>query len=99
MSFEEIERDLIEWGLIERGETLALSKRFRGALMRAAAALQEEEKRGERREGNAVANAIGLALDAFPLPSGSVVTPTHRAFLVAVEIESLPPAVRQMLGV
>lgn len=93
-----IEQDLLQWGLVERAETLALSRRFRGAVARAAGRLAEEERAGRRPPGPPIENAIALACDDFPLPEGAVLAPDHRKFLVAVELASLPDAVRAAMG-
>lgn len=93
-----LHRDLIEWGVVERDE-IELTRRFRGALVRAAARLQAEERDGARRPGHPVANAVDEALREFPLPPGAVAGAAHRAFLVALHVESLPANVRTFLGV
>ena len=89
------EEDLVAWGLLEPGPAgPALSRRFRGALARAAMALQAEAP-----GGHPVARAIERALADAPLPEGARPEEAHRALLVAVEVASLPPAVRDALGV
>ena len=94
-----IEAELRAWGLLEAEGEPRLSRRFRGALARAAALLQEEEATGRRPEGHPVARAVDAALASFTLPPGAAPGPRHRAFLVAVEVASLPENVRAMLGV
>ena len=94
-----VHRDLVEWGILEVGVAPAITRRFRGAMMRAAARLQQEEQAGRAPAGNAVENAVALALAEYPLPPGAVAGPGHKAFLVAVEVASLPDAVRRFLGV
>jgi hypothetical protein len=94
-----VEGDLIGWGLLERAPSLQLTRRFRGALMRAAAKLQaQEQASGQPPAENPVARAVEVALEEYPLPPGAVASDAHRRFLVAVEIASLPPAVRGLLG-
>lgn len=93
-----IQGDLIDWGILER-ERVEVTRRFRGAIMRAAIELQEQEKSGRRPEGHAVRRAVELALRSYPLPPGAVATPDHESFVIATEVASLPEAVRNFLGV
>lgn len=93
-----IEADLVAWGLLERDEALRPTRRFRGALARAAMELQEAEKAGRAPPGNPVENVVASALRDFPLPEGAVAGDRHRAFLVAVQVASLPEAARGLLG-
>ena len=94
-----IEGELVEWGVLERAPELQITRRFRGALMRAAARLQAEEQAAGRPPAeNPVARAVEVAFSDYPFPPGVIAGDAHRRFLVAVEVASLPPAVRQMLG-
>ena len=93
-----VHRELVEWGILDPG-TPTLTRRFRGALMRAASRLQAEERAGHRRPGHAIANAVDEALREYPLPPGAVASAEHRTVVVAIEVASLPPAVRGFLGV
>jgi hypothetical protein len=96
-----VEQDLLSWGILERGREGGLSptRRFRAAMARAAMLLQEEEKAGARPSGHPVLNAVTTALGSYPLPAGAAVERAHIAFVTTIEVESLPPAVRQMLGI
>lgn len=97
----DVETDLVDWGILEpaTAEVPVFTRRFRGALARAAARLQIEERGGARREGNPIANMIDEALTEFPLPPSAVLSEAHRILLVDIELRSLPPAVRSLLGV
>lgn len=93
------EHDLLAWGLLERGAAgLAWSKRFRGAVMRAAAGLAEVEKSGKRPEGAPLANVVRLALQTSELPRDAAPGPGHEQLLVAVELAALPEGLRKFLG-
>jgi hypothetical protein len=90
------EAELLGWGLLEPGPPLAWSRRLRGAVMRAAAGLQEAEATGRAPAGHPVLVALAAALEqSFP---DLRVTPRHHAFLAAVELAALPAAVRDLLG-
>lgn len=91
------QRELVAWGILEAPEALALTRRFRGAIMRAAAGLQEEEKAGRKRPGHPMEVAIGVALEGYPLPPGALAGEAHRKLLLAIELAALPPAVRGLL--
>ena len=93
-----IERDLVAWGVLEDEGAVQATRRFRAAMMRAAAALQANEKSPGQPSGHPVENVVRLALSDWTLPAGAILTSTHVAFVVALEIESLPPAVRELLG-
>lgn len=92
----------MKWGLVERGpQGLAATPRFRAALARAAAALQaeqEERTRGARTAAPAsehpLAAATARALTQLDVPA----TRLHRQFLFVLELQSLPEAVRALLG-
>lgn len=91
-----VQADLVAWGLLEAGEP-HLTRRFRGAVARAAGILQEREAAGEAPPGHPLENAIALALEESELPVGAVLEREHRRFLFAVELASLPEAVRALL--
>ncbi|GEM_PF-4360551 len=95
---EAVEADLVSWGLLERQEGLHPTRRFRGALARAAAELAVVERREGRPAGNPVEHIVLRALRDHPLPLGAKVERDHERFLVALEIASLPEGVRQALG-
>lgn len=96
---EDVQRDLVDWGLLEEGERgPAWTRRFRGAVMREAARLAEEERAGRRPEGAPLLTAVTGALAALPLPGGASPGPQHARFLYAVELASLPDGVRRALG-
>ncbi|HVM44445.1 MAG TPA: hypothetical protein VM582_00815, partial [Candidatus Thermoplasmatota archaeon] len=82
-ALEAARRELVAWGVVEPAVPPVLSRRFRGAIVRAAARLAAEEQRGERRAGDPVRNAIDEALRDHPLPSGAVAGPAHRELLAA----------------
>lgn len=98
-SLEDIQSDLVAWGLLESGEGGPVwTRRFRGGVMREAARLAEEERAGRKPEGAPLENAVAGALASFPLPEGATVTREHSRFLYAVELASLPDAVRHLMG-
>lgn len=97
----EVEHDLLSWNILERTSAGELSptRRFRAAMARAAMVLQQEEKGGARPGGHPILNTVTAALSDYPLPAGAVVEREHVAFVTTIEVASLPPAVREMLGV
>lgn len=89
-----VEEDLLAWGVLERsGQGLAWTRRFRGAVMRQAAQLAEEEKAGRRPEGHPLATAVRGALEASELPAPA--SRAHEQLLVAVELAALPESLRE----
>lgn len=90
------ERDLLAWGYLERADAgePAWSRRFRGAVLRAAARLAEEERAGRKPPGHPLENAVRGALTELPPPAGAAWSATHEKLLVAVELAALPEAVR-----
>lgn len=93
------EDELVAWGLLERGPAgLAWSRRFRGAVMRAAAGLAEVERAGKRPEGGPLANAVRLALQTAELPAGARPAAAHERLLVAVELAALPEGARRFFA-
>jgi hypothetical protein len=95
---ESVHADLVDWGIVEPDAPVRLTRRFRGGLMRAAAMLQDEEKSGNKRPGSPVETMVTEALKAYPLPPGASASEAHRRFLVAVQLASLPEAVRKFVG-
>lgn len=93
---ERVHAELVSWGLMDAGEP-RLSRRFRGAVARAAGRLQEREAAGDAPPGHPLENSIALALSESELPVGAVATAEHRRFLFAVELASLPEGVRALL--
>ena len=94
-----IQADLVAWGILEPGPgPVRITRRFRGGLMRAAGALQAEEKAGNKRPGSPVETMVGVALDEFPLPPGAELRERHRKFVVAVQLASLPENIREFVG-
>lgn len=96
--WDRVRADLVDWGILEP-DRAEVTRRFRGAIMRATIELQQEEKEGRRPAGHPVQNAVEGAFSHYPLPPGAVATSDHRAFVVALQVDALPPAVRQFLGV
>ena len=93
------QEELITWGLLERDvKGIAWSRRFRGAVMRAAARLAEAERAGEAPEGPPLANAVRAALEDGVLPPDARATPLHEQVLVAVELAALPDVLRGAFG-
>lgn len=93
------QEDLVSWGLLERGpDGLAWTRRFRGAVMREASRLAEEERAGRKAPGAPLAVAVDAALRAQALPAGASASPTHAKLLYAVELAALPDAVRDIVG-
>lgn len=93
-----VHADLIDWGILEPDAPVRITRRFRGALMRAAGELQAEEQSGKKRPGSPVETMVTLALSEYPLPPGASAREPHRKFLVAVQLASLPDAVRGLVG-
>lgn len=91
------EGDLVAWGLLE-GDQPTWTRRFRGAVMRAAGELAARERAGERPDGAPLVNTVTLALASWPLPAGATATETHVRFLVAVELAALPGPVADLLS-
>jgi hypothetical protein len=94
----ELEQDLIEWGVLEPTPPARFTRRFQGALARAASGLQAVEQAGEGAGGDAVGHQVDAALATFLGERGKEVRPGHRAFARAVHLASLPEAVRRILG-
>jgi hypothetical protein len=92
------EAELVAWGLLERSPKLAWSRRFRGAVMREAARLAEEEKAGRKPEGSPLATAVRAAMAGSGLPAAASPTRVHEQLLVAVELAALPEPMRRLLG-
>ena len=93
------EQELIAWGLLEKGpQGLAWSRRFRGAVMREAGKLAEEERAGRKPEGSPLANTVRGALASSELPPGATATRLHEQLLVAVELAALPEPMRKFFG-
>lgn len=98
-SLEDVQAELLAWGLIERDdEGLAWTRRFRAAVMREAAQLAAEERAGRKPEGSPLATAVAGALAGTPLPEGASAGPQHARFLYAVELAALPESVRALMG-
>lgn len=97
-AFAAARAELRDWGVLEPGDGApAVTRRFRGAIMRAAMRLQEEEKAGRAPDGHPVVRAVADALRAWPLPDGATATPAHERLVAAVELASLPEAVLALL--
>lgn len=91
--------ELVEWGILERADArLALTRRFRGALARAAGQLQESDTSAPVAGAEAMRRAAALALVQFPRPPASALRAEHATLIAAVELASLPDAVREVLG-
>lgn len=92
--------ELIAWGVLERAEAgLALTRRFRAAFARAAMQLQPDEAANPVVRGaEALRRAAALALVTFPRPAGGVLRAEHATLIAAIELASLPDAVREALG-
>lgn len=90
--------DLTAWGILESDEPVRFTRRFRGALARAALELQAAEREGRAPDGPALRVQVETALQAF-LDGVAEAGPEHRAFAVAVHLSSMPEAVRRTLGV
>jgi hypothetical protein len=90
--------DLVAWGVLEADAPVRITRRFRGALMRAAGELQAEEQAGKKRPGSPVDIMVRVALDGFPLPEGAELREPHRKFVVAVQLASLPSNIREFVG-
>lgn len=93
---EAVHEDLVRWGVVEAGTPVVFTRRFRGALARAAAVLQEGEKRGEKPQGEPLRRQVEVALAQFT--KGAALA-DHATFCVALHVSTLPEAVRRLLGV
>lgn len=91
------QEDLLSWGVLEASPVLAPTRRFRAALARAAAELRVLEQAGTLPPGHPMERAVALALETYPLPPDAQVQREHRMLVVAVELASLPEAVRSFL--
>lgn len=96
---EAVRADLVAWGVLEPDEPVRFTRRFRGALARAAAQLQVAEREGQAPPGSPVERQVEAALVDHLAPEGKVGGLEHRAFVAAVHTMSLPEAVRRVLGV
>ncbi len=95
LSLAQTQADLVAWGLLDYGPPVALTRRGRAALARAAAFLREEELAGRARTGHPLVLAAEIAV-AAAVPDGVVASPEHHRYLAAVELASLPEGVREM---
>ena len=95
---EETHKDLVEWNVLEPDAPIRFTRRFQGALARAAAALQAAQEAGEALPGEPLALQVETALGAFLGPKGKRAGLEHRAFVRAVHAAGLPEAVRKILG-
>jgi len=91
--------DLVAWGVLATPSTF--TRRFQAAMARAAAQLREAG--GQERGSAAILATVKLALTDF-LPHDAtgqrgVASDLHRRYVAGVHIASLPPAVRDVLGV
>lgn len=95
----ELERDLRAWGVLEPDAPVRFTRRFQGALARAASALQAVEQAGQGAGGDVVGHQVDAALAMFlGEEKGKDIGPGHRAFARAVHLAGLPEAVRRVLG-
>jgi len=93
-----LEADLVAWGLVERTSGgMALTRRLRAGVARAAMHLQEQEAKGQAPAGHPLRLALEHALAEATMPAHGRLTPAHVQFLFAVELTSFPDAVRQLL--
>lgn len=90
-----LQADLVAWGALDAG-SLALTRRARAGLARAAARLRDEEAAGRAPAGHPMVEAARLALDGLA-PAGAA-TPGHARVLAAVELASLPASVQDLLS-
>lgn len=91
--------ELIQLGLVERGARgLETSRRWKAAMMRASAALRDEEARQGVIPGNPLVNAVTRALADLGVVDENGRTGDYVAFLVALELSSFPSAARAALG-
>ncbi|MBI2078243.1 MAG: hypothetical protein HYT80_07745 [Euryarchaeota archaeon] len=95
---EEVHKDLVEWHVLEPDAPIRFTRRFRGALARAAAALQAADAAGGQVPGDPLANQVETALGLFLREKGKKAGLGHQAFVVAVHAAALPEAVRKLLG-
>ena len=95
---ERLHADLVSLGVLEDDSPVRFTTRFRGALARAAARLQAEEGGGATAV-QAVDRQVRAALDEHLGEKRGAAGPGHVAFVRVVHVESLPEAVRRLLGV
>jgi hypothetical protein len=93
-----LHHDLVSWGVLEPDAPVRFTRRFQGALARAAGALQTVEKAGQGRGDDVVGHQVDTALATFLGKEGGKVEAGHRAFARAVQLSSLPEGVRRILG-
>jgi len=96
-TIEAVRRDLVTWGVLEPDDPVRFTRRFRGALARAAASLQGRKEAGETGL-RAVEGQVDLALDDLVEADDAGLSDRHRRFVVALQVTSLPPSVRSVLG-
>lgn len=95
---ESVENDLVTWGLIEREDGLRPTRRYQGALARAARDLAALERSEGPLAGNPVERVVAWALRDVKLPAGAQLRRDHERFLVAMQLASLPEGVRRAIG-
>lgn len=94
---EALHRDLVAWGILEPHLPVRFTTRFRGALARSAARLQE--KGAAPTSGtDAVARQVSDALAEFLGERHDRLRPAHAAFVRAVHVGAMPDALRRLLG-
>jgi hypothetical protein len=93
-----VQRDLVAWDVLEPEPPIRFTRRFKGALTRAAAQLQAAEQSGQAVTGHPLQNQVEVALAGFLEGKEGEAGREHRQFVVAVHLESLPAAVRRLLG-
>ena len=94
----DLHRDLVKWGVLEPDSPVRFTRRFQGALARAAATLQAAEKGGQGTAGDAVGHLVETALAEFLNTQGKRFGPGHVRFVRALHVSLLPEAVRSALG-
>lgn len=95
-ALQRVQDDLVAWGVLEGEGPPALTSRARAALARAAIALREQEVAGQAPTGHPVVLAAQLALRDLAPPHA--VMAGHARYVAAVELASLPDAVRRLLS-
>jgi hypothetical protein len=94
----QLHRDLVRWHILEPDPPIRFTRRFRGALARAAAQLQSSQVAGTDPPGDPLTNQVEAALAMFLGARRERATAAHHAFVRAVHLETLPGAVKRALG-
>ncbi|MHB8605735.1 MAG: hypothetical protein ACYDCK_10825 [Thermoplasmatota archaeon] len=97
---QEVLDALQEWNLVEVADKgFTFTRRWRGALMRAASELRDEEARRGPVAGHPVRLQVERAFNDLALVPAGELSEDYVTFLTAMAVEEMPREMRDMLGV